>query len=51
MVLIIFGTLFDYRFLLVQFCAILIYVFVTYFLTEWRAKGFKAMAHADHNYN
>lgn len=31
--------------------AIFIYIGATYLLTEFRAKGFKAMATADHNYN
>ena len=51
MILVIFGSLFDYRFLILQFVAILVYVMATYFLTEWRAKGFKAQATADHAYN
>jgi ABC-type transport system involved in Fe-S cluster assembly fused permease/ATPase subunit len=51
LILVIFGSLFDYRFLILQFVAILVYVMATYFLTEWRAKGFKAQATADHAYN
>ena len=51
LVLIIFGTLFDWRFLLLQLGAISFYIFVTYTLTEIRARGFKSMAQADQNYN
>ena len=47
MVLIIFGTLFSYQFLLVQFGAILLYVGFTYNITEWRASKFKAQTKAD----
>jgi ABC-type transport system involved in Fe-S cluster assembly fused permease/ATPase subunit len=47
MILVIFGSLFSYQFLLVQFGAILIYITLTYILTEWRASKFKAAALAD----
>ena len=51
MVLVIFGTLFSYQFLLVQLGAIVLYVGVTYNITEWRASKFRAQTQADQNYN
>jgi len=42
MTLIVFGTLFDWKFLVLEFLSIGIYLSATYFLTERRAKDFKA---------
>jgi len=51
LVLIVFAYLFPLQFSVAQFCALTIYVAVTYVLTERRAKGFKAKQQADNNYN
>ena len=49
--LIVFGTIFSWQFLCVQFGAIVLYLTLTYFLTEWRRDQFAMMAKADQNYN
>jgi len=49
--LIVFATIFSWQFLLVQFGAIFLYLFLTYNLTEWRRGQFTRMAKADQNYN
>ena len=51
MVLIIFVTLFSWEFCLLQIAAIVFYIIITYWLTEYRAKGFKSASVADQNYN
>ena len=51
MVLVVFVSLFSWEFCVLQFAAIFIYIYMTYAITEWRAKGFKAMTMADQNYN
>lgn len=51
MTLIVFGTLFDWRFLIIELASIVIYIGSTYYLTESRAKDFKAQTLADQNYN
>ena len=47
MTLTIFATLFSWEFFLLQLAAIVIYIFMTWALTEWRAKGFRSMDLAD----
>ena len=49
--LIIFATLFSWEFLVLQLIAVVLYIYLTYRLTEWRASKFKAMAMADQSYN
>ena len=51
MVLIIFGTLFDWKFLLLQLVVVSLYIVSTFVITEWRAGKFKSMSKADQNYN
>jgi len=51
MILIVFGTLFSWEFLVLQLVAIFVYIYLTYRLTEWRASKFKSMAMADQKYN
>jgi ABC-type transport system involved in Fe-S cluster assembly fused permease/ATPase subunit len=41
MTLIVFGTLFDWKFLVVELVSILIYLSATFYLTERRAGDFK----------
>ena len=49
-VLTVLAILFPYTFLLITFGIILFYVIVTFVITEWRAKYFKAMNVADNAY-
>lgn len=51
MTLIISLTIFSWQFTCVQAFTLIVYVSVTYTLTERRAKGFKAQQEADRNYN
>lgn len=51
MTLVVFGTLFDWKFLVVELISIVFYLVSTYCLTECRAKDFKAQTLADQNYN
>jgi ATP-binding cassette subfamily B protein len=41
MTLIVFASLFDWKFLVVELLSIVIYLSATYYLTERRAKDFK----------
>lgn len=47
MTLIVSLTIFSWQFTMVQLFALVVYVFVTYILTERRAKGFKEQMMAD----
>mmetsp|Transcript_14338 Transcript_14338/g.24413 ORF Transcript_14338/g.24413 Transcript_14338/m.24413 type:complete len:327 (-) Transcript_14338:1052-2032(-) len=49
--LVIYLTLFSWKFCLLLFASIFIYVSTTYYLTERRAASFKDMTLADQNYN
>ena len=49
--LLISATIFSWQFTCVQAFTLIVYVVVTYILTERRAKGFKAQQEADRNYN
>jgi ATP-binding cassette subfamily B protein len=51
MVIIIFGALFSWEFLVLQFISLFMYIYLTYRLTEWRASKFKSQTKADQNYN
>ena len=41
MTLVVFATLFDWKFLVVELVSIVIYIGATYYLTEQRAGDFK----------
>ena len=41
MTLVVFATLFDWKFLVVELLSIVIYLYATYYLTERRAGDFK----------
>jgi ABC-type transport system involved in Fe-S cluster assembly fused permease/ATPase subunit len=49
--LVVFGTLFSWEFVVLQLLAVVLYIYLTYRLTEWRASKFKKMAMADQSYN
>jgi len=51
MTLVVFGTLFDWKFLVLELIVIIFYISSTYCLTERRAKDFKGLTLADQNYN
>ena len=47
----VYAFMFDWRFMLIQLAAILLYTWSTFTLTERRAKNFRRMNNADSNYN
>ncbi len=50
MVLIVIASLYPIVFFFVTLASVIIYVFATVYLTEWRAKYFKAVAAKDAEY-
>ena len=50
-VVVVIATLYTYYFCLVVLGTIIVYLIVTFVVTEWRAKYFKAMTKADLEYS
>lgn len=50
-VLVVIGILFPYQFEIVVFVSLVLYMLLTYVLTEWRAPFFKRMTLKDAEYN
>jgi ATP-binding cassette, subfamily B, heavy metal transporter len=50
-VLIIIGFLYPWEFVSIVFASLVLYIALTYFVTEWRAKFFKNMTMKDAEYN
>jgi len=51
MVVIIIANMFPWYFSVIVFVSIILYLIVTYIVTEWRAKYFKEMNMMDQAYN
>ena len=50
-VIVVIGVLYPFYFCLLVLGTVVIYLLVTVYVTEWRAKHFKAMTKADNEYS